>query len=86
MLFRSVSTALRELRELLPKAEFTGVIADLATPEGAAELFAQAPDADILVNNAGTGRPRWRRNWCWNWLEAISSGLKLSDHAARSMI
>src|SRR6202789_2739264 len=54
-----VSMALRELRELLPKAEFTGVIADLATPEGAAALFAQAPDADILVNNVGTGRPKW---------------------------
>jgi hypothetical protein len=27
-----------------------------------------------------------RRNSCWNWLEAISDGLRLSDHAARSMI
>ena len=44
--------------QLFPKAEFTGVIADLATPEGAADLFAQAPDADILVNNVGTGRPK----------------------------
>jgi hypothetical protein len=30
--------------------------------------------------------PRRRRIRCWNWLEAISSGLRLSDHAARSMI
>ncbi|MGA2793664.1 MAG: hypothetical protein ABSE69_09025 [Roseiarcus sp.] len=29
---------------------------------------------------------RRRRIRCWNWLEAISSGLRLSDHAARSMI
>ena len=29
---------------------------------------------------------RRRRNSCWNWLEAISSGLKLSDHAARSIV
>jgi hypothetical protein len=29
---------------------------------------------------------RCRRNSCWNWLEAISDGLRLSDHAARSMI
>lgn len=28
---KRVSTALRELRELLPNAEFTGVLADLAT-------------------------------------------------------
>ena len=53
-----VAAALRELRELFPKGEFTGVSADLATPEGAAHLFAQAPDADILVNNVGTGRPK----------------------------
>ena len=29
---KRVSSALRGLRELLPKAEFTGVVADLATP------------------------------------------------------
>jgi hypothetical protein len=38
----------------------------------------------------GIGRSsNWRRRRrirCWNWLEAISSGLRLSDHAARSMI
>ena len=53
-----VAAALRELRELFPKGEFIGVPADLATPEGAAELFARAPDADILVNNVGTGLPK----------------------------
>ena len=53
-----VATALREMRELFPKAELAGVAADLATPEGAAVLFAQAPDADILVNNVGTARPK----------------------------
>ena len=29
---------------------------------------------------------RCRRNLCWNYREAFSGGLKLSDHAARSMI
>jgi NAD(P)-dependent dehydrogenase (short-subunit alcohol dehydrogenase family) len=51
-----VDTALREIRELLPQAELTGVAADIATPAGCAALFAQAPYADILVNNAGTAR------------------------------
>ncbi len=32
------------------------------------------------------GFARCRRSLCWNWPEAISSGLRLSDHAARSMI
>src|SRR3546814_1961167 len=39
---------------LLPGAELTGVAADVATAQGCAALFGQAPDADILVNNAGT--------------------------------
>jgi NAD(P)-dependent dehydrogenase (short-subunit alcohol dehydrogenase family) len=52
-----VSTALREIRALLPNADLSGVAADVATPEGSAVLAAQAPDADILVNNAGTARP-----------------------------
>jgi NAD(P)-dependent dehydrogenase (short-subunit alcohol dehydrogenase family) len=52
-----VSTALGELRALLPDADFAGINADLATAEGSAVLAAQAPDADILVNNLGTARP-----------------------------
>ncbi|NYT84786.1 SDR family NAD(P)-dependent oxidoreductase [Pollutimonas harenae] len=49
-----VDTALREIRALLPEAELTGVVADVATAQGCAVLFEQAPNADILVNNAGT--------------------------------
>src|SRR4051812_30183973 len=49
-----VASALKELRALLPDAEFAGVVADVSTPEGAAALAAQVSDADILVNNAGT--------------------------------
>ncbi|OTP65256.1 3-oxoacyl-[acyl-carrier protein] reductase [Caballeronia sordidicola] len=39
-----VDSALRELRALFPRGDFVGVSADLATLEGAAELFARAPD------------------------------------------
>jgi Short-chain dehydrogenases of various substrate specificities len=53
-----VAKTLRELRALFPKGDFIGIVADLASSEGAAELFARAPDADILVNNVGTGRPK----------------------------
>ncbi len=55
---RVAAGASRFARAFSPKVEFTGVSADLATAEGAAELFARAPDADILVNNVGTGRPK----------------------------
>src|SRR3546814_8054900 len=51
---KRVDAALREMHVLLPGAELTGVAADVATAQGCAALFGQAPDADILVNNAGT--------------------------------
>lgn len=49
-----VAAALHELRAALPDADFTGVAADLSTPDGSAALVAQVADADILVNNVGT--------------------------------
>jgi NAD(P)-dependent dehydrogenase (short-subunit alcohol dehydrogenase family) len=87
---KRVSTALRELRELLPKTKFTGVIADLATPEGAAELFAQAPDADILVNNVGTGRPKSffeieDSEWIDLFELNVMSGIRASRHYVPNM-
>jgi NAD(P)-dependent dehydrogenase (short-subunit alcohol dehydrogenase family) len=80
-----VATALRELRELLPKAELAGVAADLATPEGAAVLFAQAPDADILVNNVGTAHPKsffdlTDSNWLDLFQLNVMSGVRAARH------
>ncbi|MCB8878368.1 SDR family NAD(P)-dependent oxidoreductase [Acidisoma silvae] len=82
---KRVTAALAELRTLLPKAEFKGVIADLATVDGAAHLFAQAPDADILVNNVGTGRPKsfFEIEDC-EWTDLfelnVMSGIRASRH------
>jgi NAD(P)-dependent dehydrogenase (short-subunit alcohol dehydrogenase family) len=86
-----VSTALRELRELLPNAKFTGVVADLATPQGAAELLAQAPDADILVNNVGTGRPKSffdieDPEWINLFELNVMSGIRASRHYLPAMM
>jgi NAD(P)-dependent dehydrogenase (short-subunit alcohol dehydrogenase family) len=80
-----VATALRELRELLPKAELAGVAADLATPEGAAVLFAQAPDADGLVNNVGTAHPKsffdlTDSNWLDLFQLNVMSGVRAARH------
>ena len=85
-----VAAALRELRELFPKGEFTGVSADLATPEGAAELFARAPDADILVNNVGTGRPKpfydiADSEWIDLFELNVMSGIRASRHYVPNM-
>ena len=85
-----VAATLRELRALFPKGEFVGVVADLATPEGAAELFAQAPDADILVNNVGTGRPKpffdiADKEWIDLFELNVMSGVRASRHYVPNM-
>jgi NAD(P)-dependent dehydrogenase (short-subunit alcohol dehydrogenase family) len=87
---KRVSTALGELRTLLPKAEFTGVVADLATSAGAAQLFAQAPEADILVNNVGTGRPKSffeieDNEWTDLFQLNVMSGIRASRHYVPKM-
>ncbi|MER9840705.1 SDR family oxidoreductase [Mesorhizobium australicum] len=85
-----VAATLRELHALFPKGEFVGVVADLATPEGAAELFARVPDADILVNNVGTGRPKpffdiADKEWIDLFELNVMSGVRASRHYASGM-
>jgi NAD(P)-dependent dehydrogenase (short-subunit alcohol dehydrogenase family) len=50
-----VAAALDQIRELFPKADITGLAADLATEAGSEAFTRQAGDADILINNVGTG-------------------------------
>jgi NAD(P)-dependent dehydrogenase (short-subunit alcohol dehydrogenase family) len=86
-----VAGTLRELRALFPTGEFIGIVADLATPEGAAELFAGAPDADILVNNVGTGRAKpfldiGDREWTDLFELNVMSGVRASRHYLPNMM
>ncbi len=86
-----VAATLSGLRELFPKGDFTGVTADLATPDGAALLFAQAPDADILVNNVGTGRPKpffdiGDSEWADLFELNVMSGIRASRHYMPAMM
>ena len=75
-----VDAVLAELRAELPSARFEGLGVDVATPEGAAELFAALPEVDILVNNLGIFGPvpllevddeLWQRYWDVNVMSAI---------------
>ncbi|EOC1328055.1 SDR family NAD(P)-dependent oxidoreductase, partial [Cronobacter dublinensis] len=52
-----VEATLHEMRALLPGAALSGVVADISTAPGCAELIAAVPEADILINNAGTAHP-----------------------------
>jgi len=86
-----VSKALQELRALLPLADFSGVIADLATAEGAAALVAQAPDADILVNNVGTARlngffDQDDSEWLDLFQLNVMSGVRAARHYVPGMV
>jgi NAD(P)-dependent dehydrogenase (short-subunit alcohol dehydrogenase family) len=86
-----VATALREIRALFPKAEITGIVADLATPEGAAALAAQEPEADILINNVGTGRPNsffdvTDSEWLGLFELNVMSGVRATRHYMPKMM
>ncbi|CAN5325405.1 SDR family oxidoreductase [soil metagenome] len=85
-----VASTLRDLRASFPTIEFTGVVADLATAQGAAVLFEQAPDADILVNNVGTGRPKsffdiGDREWTDLCELNVMSGVRAARHYVPNM-
>jgi NAD(P)-dependent dehydrogenase (short-subunit alcohol dehydrogenase family) len=86
-----VAAALRELRALLPDTDFTGVVADVSTPEGSAALEAQVKDADILVNNAGTARLNgFFEQKDSEWLDLfqlnVMSGVRAARHYVPGMV
>jgi NAD(P)-dependent dehydrogenase (short-subunit alcohol dehydrogenase family) len=85
-----VATAVAEMRSAFPDIEVSGIASDMATAEGAAELFARAPDADILVNNVGTGRPKPFYDIADSeWIELfelnVMSGIRASRHYVPNM-
>ena len=86
-----VAAALREIKTLFPETEFTGIVADLSTPEGAATLAAAAPDVDILVNNVGTARPKSffdlvDEDWLDLFQLNVMSGVRAARHYVPKMI
>ncbi len=86
-----VAAALQELRALLPKAEFTGVVADLSTAEGSAALVDKVKDADILVNNLGTAHLNgFFEQKDSEWLDLfqlnVMSGVRAARHYVPGMV
>lgn len=86
-----VAAALKELRALLPDASFSGVVADVSTSEGAAELEAHTKDADILVNNAGTGDfngfyEKTDSDWLNLFQLNVMSGVRAARHYLPGMV
>ncbi len=86
-----VTNALAEMRVMFPKADISGVAADVATPGGAATLIAAAEDADILVNNLGTARPKpFAEITDEDWLDLfqfnVMSGVRMTRHHLPRMV
>jgi NAD(P)-dependent dehydrogenase (short-subunit alcohol dehydrogenase family) len=86
-----VQAAVAAVLHDLPGARLEGVVADLATAEGAAALIHQVPDADILINNMGIFEPKpfaeitdadWQRFFDTN----VMSGVRLSRHYLPGMV
>jgi NAD(P)-dependent dehydrogenase (short-subunit alcohol dehydrogenase family) len=86
-----VATALKELRDLFPNADLTGIVADLSTAEGSAVLTQQVPDVDILVNNLGTAHPNGFFDQDDNeWIDLfqlnVMSGVRAARHYVPAMV
>lgn len=85
-----VDEAVASIKQAVPGAQLTGVVADLGTAEGVEALIAAVPDADILVNNLGIFEPKpffeipdadWQRFFDVN----VMSGVRLARHYAQGM-
>lgn len=86
-----VATALKELRDLFPNADLTGIVADLSTAEGSAALAEQVPDVDILVNNLGTAHPNGffdqdDSEWLDLFQLNVMSGVRAARHYVPAMV
>jgi NAD(P)-dependent dehydrogenase (short-subunit alcohol dehydrogenase family) len=78
-----VAQAVEKLQNANPNAKISGVALDLATAEGAEQLFRQVPEVDILVNNLGIYEPKAftdisDEDWLKIFEANVLSGVRLS--------
>jgi NAD(P)-dependent dehydrogenase (short-subunit alcohol dehydrogenase family) len=82
---KGAEDAAAHIRELLPSADVTPVVSDLATADGVSAFINKVPATDILVNNLGIYEEKdftairdadWHRYFETN----LMSGIRLSRH------
>ena len=67
--------------------EVTGVVADVATPDGRTALLQACPDPDILINNAGGPPPGTFRDWTRDdWIKALDANMISAIELIRATI
>ena len=86
-----VDAACARVRERVPRAEVSGIAADVATADGCAALVRAAPDVDVLINNAGMFAPRAFEDitdgeWLAFFETNVLSGVRLARHYLAGMI
>lgn len=86
-----VKQAIEKIKGAVPKAQLSGVAADLGTSEGFVRLTQQVPQADIVVNNLGIfelkpffeiGDEDWERFFRVN----VLSGVRMARHYTPEMV
>ncbi len=85
-----VDDAVEAVREAAGRGDAGGVVADVGTAAGCAEVIAQRPRADVLVNNLGIYGPRdffdiEDAQWSNFYEVNVLSGVRLSRHYAVGM-
>ena len=87
----SVDSAIQAIRQSLPDAQLSGLVADNGTKEGCDKTIAEYPDVDVLVNNLGIyeaadffeiSDEEWERFYEVN----VLSGVRLSRHYLKKML
>jgi NAD(P)-dependent dehydrogenase (short-subunit alcohol dehydrogenase family) len=86
-----VAQAIDKIKQNNPEAQVSGVVADLATQAGAAQLFQQVPHIDILVNNLGSYEPKpfveiTDADWLNIFETNVLSGVRLSRQYLQQML
>jgi NAD(P)-dependent dehydrogenase (short-subunit alcohol dehydrogenase family) len=87
---KRADAAIREIRESHPKADLSGVAADVSKAAGCAKLTQAVPSTEILVNNMGIFEPKpFEKITDEDWLSIfeanVMSGVRLSRHYLAGM-
>lgn len=80
-----VASAIDVIRKKLPKAQVSGIAADLGTAEGCAHLIKNLPYTQVLINNVGIYEPKpveeiTDEDWTRMLQVNLYSGIRMSRH------
>lgn len=86
-----VNEAIKKLKNEVPEAEISGVVADFSKEEEINALLSQIPELDILINNVGIYRIQsffdtTDEDWLRHFEVNVMSGVRLSRHYLPKML